>query len=62
MAPTLFMSGCVAGYAKHHNFLGSAEKRTETKKPSGLYNAKGRNVRIIRVKKKKYPMILKTPK
>lgn len=62
MAPTLFMSGCVAGYAKHHQYLGSPEQRDDAKKPTGLYNVKGKNVRIIKVKRKKYPLKIKPTK
>lgn len=55
------MLGTVAGYSKHHYFLGTPEERRTVNKVD-LYKAKKRWVKIIRGKKKKYPMILKESK
>lgn len=55
------MIGCVAGYAEHHYYLGTPERRS-AEKENRLYEAKKRWVKTIRPRRKKYPMILKAPK
>lgn len=54
------MLGAVAGYAEHHNYLGSPQLAANVQKPSGLYKAKKKWVKVIRPRKKKYPMVIKS--
>lgn len=56
------MLGSVAGYAKYHYYLGTPEERRTVKNEQAMYKAKKRWVKIVRGKKKKYPMIIKEAK
>lgn len=57
------MLGSVAGYAKHHYYLGTPQDRTTSQKTGELYGkSKKRWVKTIRPKKKKFPMIICEPK
>ena len=56
------MLGSVAGYAKHHYYLGTPEERRSTRKPTGLYKAKKKWIKRINPRKKQYPMIIKEAK
>lgn len=56
------MLGSVAGYAKHHYYLGTPEQRRETKACGSLYKGKKKWIKRINPRKKKYPMIIKEAK